>query len=166
MSLTPISRDAMLSLKALKDEEIRQKAESDRKDRILKIVQEIYDVAKRVAEKSTNTRYAHKIPGGWFRRSTLLGIVSPHLVFPSHHQNNHITLESMNHSDYKFYTDNMEDILAYLRSLFPGCVVDQQLCSFVRGRNGEEYDVTTVDNALLPALGTPTQSEVIVVDWS
>ena len=163
-SLTPLSRETMLQLKAQKDEEIRQKAEAERKERILKIVTEIYEKAKRVAEESTTTRYAHKLPGVWFRGSALLGGAAPSIVLPLPVKSDKISSESLN--DCKMYMDNMEEILAYLRSLFPGCVVEQQLGSFVKGRHGEELDVTTVDKALLSAMRTPTESEVIVIDWS
>ena len=52
----------MLSLQALKDEEIRQKAEADRQRRILDIVTKIYNEAKTLAETTTQTSYSYKVP--------------------------------------------------------------------------------------------------------
>ena len=128
MSLTPISRDAMLSLKALKDEEIRQKAEAGRQRRILQIVSNIYSAAKTVAETTTQTTYSYKIPE-------------------------------------QFHITCIEDLLASLRGLFPGCTIAHTVRSFATGVDGKEHDVTTGAAHIFPIL-RQRREEVIVVDWS
>jgi hypothetical protein len=149
MSLLPISRESMLSLKALKDEEIRQKAEADRKRRISQIVSNIYTSAKTLAETTTQTSYSYKIclnstamiiRRGGYRESA--------------------------HDDYEFLMRNMDEILRHLKDLFPGCVVEHRGQTFARGQDGKEYDVATLDASLLPFLKIHRGALEIVVDWS
>jgi len=169
MSLLPITRDSMLSLKALKDEEIRQKAEADRQRRILDIVTNIYSVAKTIAETTTQTSYSYKVPeqedlhnlryrahierypSGSQQEISLgsRGIRPPHSLTPD-----------------EFYVINMVDILSSLRDLFPGCAVNYSVRSFARGHDGKEHDVSTFDAAVLPLLSRQRREEVIVIDWS
>jgi len=163
MSLTPISRDAMLSLKALKDEEIRQKAEADRQRQISQIVTKIYSAAKTVAETTTQTSYSYKVP----EQGDLLNL-SDSLYNERRAQ---IIRSRMNHSSHslthdEFHVTNMVDILSSLRDLFPGCAVNYSVRSFARGQDGKEYDVSTFDTAVLPLLSRQRREEVIVIDWS
>jgi len=128
MSLTPISRDAMLSLKAQKDEEIRQKAEAGRQRRIIDIVTNIYNSAKTVAETTAQKSYSYAIPD-------------------------------------QFHITCIEDLLASLRGLFPGCTIAHTVRSFATGVDGKEHDVTTGAAHIFPIL-RQRREEVIVVDWS
>lgn len=82
MSRTPISRDTMLSLKAQKDEEIRQKAEADRQHRISDIVTNIYDSAKTAAETSDQKSYAWVIPHNFPNGDLVTLIESLRDLFP------------------------------------------------------------------------------------
>jgi len=171
MSLLPITRDGMLSLKALKDEEIRQKAEADRQRRILDIVTKIYTEAKTVAETTTQTSYSYKVPEqGDLHNLRLRAHIERH---PSGSQQEIMLGGRMNrlpHSNTlthdEFYVTNMVDILSVLRDLFPGCAVNYTVRSFARGQDGKEYDVSTFDAAVLPLLSRQRREEVIVVDWS
>jgi hypothetical protein len=172
MSLTPISRDAMLSLKALKDEEIRQKAEAGRQRRILDIVTKIYNEAKTLAETTTQTTYSYKIP----EQHNLLNDLRHAAHFERHLSGGQQEImlgvrgirppHSNTQTHDEFHVTNMVDILTSLRDLFPGCTVNYSVRSFARGHDGQEHDVSTFDAAVLPLLSRQRREEVIVVDWS
>ena len=64
----------------------------------------------------------------------------------------------------KFYKDNMEEILSGLQSLFPGCTVKfSKMCT---GNDGKRYDISTMDEKMLPFINQKNAFECIVVDWS
>ena len=148
MSLLPISRDTMLSLKALKDEEIRQKAEAERQRQISRIVSNIYSGAKNIAETTTQTSLSYKI----CLNSTAMIIRSGY--------------RESAQTDYEFLMRNMDEVLRHLKDLFPGCVVEHRGQTFARGQDGKEYDVATLDVSLLPFLKMHRGGLEIVVDWS
>jgi hypothetical protein len=67
-----------------------------------------------------------------------------------------------------FYIENMVDILDGLRTLFPGCSVKYKKITFAIGRDGKEYDISTIDTSLyqLVDLRHSKTEEHIVIDWS
>jgi hypothetical protein len=65
--------------------------------------------------------------------------------------------------------DNMKEILACLESIFPECTISYKSISFARGRDGKEYDISTLDENLRQLIINPGQfrkSDCIVIDWS
>ena len=63
-----------------------------------------------------------------------------------------------------FYMKNMPDILAGLQELFPGCDVSNTLLS--RGADGKMYDISKLDDKVLPFVNRALDQSHIVVDWS
>jgi hypothetical protein len=65
--------------------------------------------------------------------------------------------------------DNMKEILACLESIFPECTISYKSTSFARGRDGKEYDISTLDDNLRQLIINPGQfrkSDCIIIDWS
>jgi hypothetical protein len=62
----------------------------------------------------------------------------------------------------------MEEILTHLRRLFPDCSVEYKKVSMARGRDGIEYDITTMDNILLSFIDVRQgrTEEYIMIDWT
>ena len=63
-----------------------------------------------------------------------------------------------------FYLKNMPDILAGLQELFPDCDVSHTLIS--RGADGKMYDISKLDEKILPFVNTAMTQSHIVIDWS
>lgn len=63
-----------------------------------------------------------------------------------------------------FYLKNMPDILAGLQELFPGCAVSHTLLS--RGTDGKMYDISKLDDKVLPFVNRALDQSYIVIDWS
>lgn len=163
MSLLPISRESMLSLKALKDEEIRQKAEAERQRQISQIVANIYKAAKTVAETTTQTSYSYNVP----EQRDLSDLCDrAYMERRAQIVMNRMSRHSKTLTNDEFHITNMEDILASLRDLFPGCAVNYSVRSFARGQDGKEYDITTLDASVIPFVTRQRAEEVITVDWS
>jgi hypothetical protein len=65
--------------------------------------------------------------------------------------------------------DNMKEILCCLESIFPECTISYKSSSIARGRDGKEYDISTLDDNLRQLIINPGQfrkSDCIVIDWS
>jgi len=65
--------------------------------------------------------------------------------------------------------DNMKEIIACLESIFPDCTISYKSISFAKGRDGKEYDISTLDENLRQLIINPGQfriSDCIVIDWS
>jgi len=65
--------------------------------------------------------------------------------------------------------DNMKEIIACLESIFPDCTISYRSISFAKGKDGKEYDISTLDENLRQLIINPGQfriSECIVIDWS
>jgi hypothetical protein len=136
----PMSRAAMQGLKAQKEEELRIREEKVRLDRVKRIVDSIYNSAVQVAGTSTHSSFKYEIPTGRY---------SPH--------------NKGNVSD-PFYLNNMADILSGLQELFPGCSVTHSLMA--KGRDGKLYDLTKMDDSVLPFIDQTLEQSYIVIDWS
>jgi hypothetical protein len=63
-----------------------------------------------------------------------------------------------------FYVENMFDILRGLQNLFPECTVSHTLLS--KGTDGKFYDISTLDEKLLPFVNRALDQSFIVIDWS
>ena len=63
-----------------------------------------------------------------------------------------------------FYVKNMPDILVGLQVLFPGCDVTHTLLS--KGTDGKMYDISKLDDKVLPFVNHALDQSYIVIDWS
>jgi hypothetical protein len=63
-----------------------------------------------------------------------------------------------------FYVKNMPEILAGLQELFPGCDVSQT--QFSMGADGKMYDISKIDEKVLPFVNRAGVQSCIVIDWS
>jgi len=129
MEFVPMDRNTMRGLKEKKDEEARIEKVKFR-------VSQIYHLAVRQAQTTTNTTYSLDID----------------------------TQQNQYNSEYQFYKDNMEEILSGLQRLFPDCSV--KLVKMCVGYDGKRYDISTIDEKMLPFMNHKQAFECIVVDWS
>jgi len=136
----PMSRDEMRGLKAKKDEELRIQ-------KITSCVQMIYNQAVGTAKTSTITTYSFDIDPNQTRLRIPINA-------PMHPPN----------SEYQFYKDNMEEILSGLQDLFPGCTV--KLAKMCTGNDRKRYDISTMDEKMLPFINQQQSFECIIIDWS
>ena len=63
-----------------------------------------------------------------------------------------------------FYVKNIPDILAGLQELFPGCDVSHTLLS--KGTDGKMYDISKLDEKVLPFVNRALDESYIIIDWS
>ena len=139
-----MSRDTMRQLKANTEEAARIQ-------QVKNIVQQIYRAAVETAKSKTDTSYNHPLPRG--ATVAEMQIVAVKKV----DCNGGSTADS-------FYLKNMPDILAGLQELFPGCDVTHTLLS--RGADGKMYDISKLDEKVLPFVNRALDQSYIVVDWS
>jgi hypothetical protein len=133
----PVSRSYLQTLKATKQEEKRL-------EMIRQCVNKIYTYAIQTAEITTNTFYSFDI--------------NPH------HPRSHFGQEPYTDGEHKFYKDNMSDILTGLQVLFQDCSVKfTKMCT---GNDGKRYDISTLDEKMLPFVNQKQIFECIVIDWS
>ena len=136
---TPVSREFLRDLKIKRDDEKRIQKMND-------IVKSIYNNAITVAESCTETRYSHEIDPQRTR-----GIST-------------VAYNNIHSSEYKFYKDNMEDILYSLQILFQDCIV--KVANMCNGRDGKIYDSSTLDANILSFINKDHAFECIVIDWT
>ena len=148
MSLTPFSRDAMRELKAGKDEEAHILM-------INSVVKQLYEETLRFAERSQETVYKINMINKSYNSSKL-----PSNSNSSYLHNLQIASE--------YVREHMEEILTHLRRLFPDCSVEYKKVSMARGRDGIEYDITTMDNILLSFIDVRQgrTEEYIMINWT
>jgi len=65
---------------------------------------------------------------------------------------------------HQFNGNDMNDIIENLKQLFPDSSVSQ--ATFVRGADGKQYDISTLDEKLLPFINKQNGQMHIVIDWS
>ena len=137
MSLTPVTRDSLLNLKAEKDEHNRLKE-------LETIVKMIYSQVISQAERTNITTYQFpKLPdiNKW-------------------HQYNNSTEPYEKYGP--FIKANSDDIIGAIQSLFPDCSVKYK--SFALGVDRKLYDVTDLDES--PFFNSQQKRVCISVDWS
>jgi hypothetical protein len=137
----PMSRDAMRELKANTEEAVRVQ-------QVKQIVQQVYQAAVQTARSKTETSYNHQVPRG------------PEYQY----QNNIANRVNQNIVTDPFYVKNMPDILVGLQVLFPGCDVTHTLLS--KGTDGKMYDISKLDDKVLPFVNRALDQSYIVIDWS
>jgi hypothetical protein len=113
--------------------------ESTRIQQVKQIVSAIYRMATDAAKSKADTSYNHPLP---YARNKMTGYVSAD----------------------SFYIQNMPDILADLQVLFPGCDVTHTLLS--KGTDGKMYDISKLDEKVLPFVNRALDRSYIVIDWS
>ena len=64
----------------------------------------------------------------------------------------------------EFYDENKDDIISGLKTLFPDCLIDYKMLS--RGNDGKMYDITNIDDKMIPFINRNYDRTYIVVDWS
>jgi len=69
-----------------------------------------------------------------------------------------------NNGDPTFYDKNKDDIISGLKTLFPDCSIDYKMLS--RGNDGKMYDITNIDEKMIPFINRNYDRTYIVVDWS
>ena len=148
MSLTPFSRQTMRGLKANKDEEAHIM-------KINSIVKGLYTEAVRFAEINEETQYKINMINKFYNSIKL-----PSNSNSLYNHNLQITTE--------YVREHMEEILTHLRRLFPDCSVEYKKVTLVKGRDGREYDVTTMDSILksFVDMRIARTEECIVIDWT
>ena len=139
----PMSRDTMRQLKAKYEEAARIEGVKNR-------VQMIYSDAVHAARFKPETSYNFQLPmvqavDYAARKVTKFGCIEGMSTDP-------------------FYLKNMPDILAGLQELFPGCHVSHTL--FSKGTDGKMYDISKLDDKVLPFVNRALDQSFIVVDWS
>ncbi len=77
---------------------------------------------------------------------------------------NHPLPSAHPYANHSFYLKNVPDILAGLQELFPGCDVSHTLLS--KGTDGKMYDISKLDDKVLPFVNRALDQSYIVVDWS
>jgi hypothetical protein len=163
-----MSRAMMQNLKAEKDEE-------GRLARVNKIVSDIYKEAVNLAEKSSETSYNYEIPSKgmaaaepWYRSQSKSDYLMQKKIYDARKAQG-INLPPFSHRYIEGGTDpshinNMKDILVGLQSLFPDCAVSHTL--LCQAKDGKMYDISKLDDSVLPFLDRALDHSYIVIDWS
>jgi hypothetical protein len=102
-------------------------------------VTQLHIVILRKAESSTDTFYHYKLPPFPISNTTQLPIP-------------------------EFYRDNMKLILEGLQILFPDCLVEH--ATLVMAQDGKLYNISKLDEKMIPFINMQQSAEYIVVDWS
>jgi hypothetical protein len=144
MSIVPVDRMTLLSLKAMKDE-------ADRKKELDDLIANIYKQVIYVATNTTRTSFQQVVP----RNSVPRGRVQHLPIGRGNSQSTDM------HPKYKA---NMEEILRRLQELFPDSIVSHTLMS--RGTDGIMYDISTLDDTALPFVNQVLNESYINIDWS
>lgn len=63
-----------------------------------------------------------------------------------------------------FYIQNIDTILNKLKELFPKYSVSHTLLA--KGKNGKLYDISKINDDILPLIDTTLKHSYIVIDWS
>jgi hypothetical protein len=150
MSLTPFTRECLRLLNRQKDEEGRGR-------RLEQIIKEIYTNTVQFAERKSETVYRYSLINNY-------NPVSIPSTIPSAHHLHFIQFPI----NKEFIVGNMDEILTRLRNLFPDCSVEYKNISMAMGRDGKEYDISSLDDKLRPFIDTSRAQtrEYIVIDWS
>ena len=146
----PMSRAMMQNLKAEKDEEVRQ-------ENIKNIVRIIYNGAYTSAKNGQTTSYNYPIPITNTQAHLTPNIPClsrPGISFPAPYKK----------SSDPFYIENMSDILSNLQSVFPECTISHSIMA--KAKDGKLYDVSKLDDAVLPFVDRALDQSYIVIDWS
>lgn len=146
--LTPMPRSMMQTLKAHTDEEFRM-------SRVNEVVNTIYTYTINSAKTTNDTSYNHVIPFASAHQTPNIPCLSrPGIGFPAPYKR----------SSDPFYIENMSDILGNLQLLFPECSVSHSIMA--KGTDGKLYDISKLDDKVLPFVDRALDKSYIVIDWS
>lgn len=112
--------------------------EEIRLEKVQNIIRDIYTNVTNYARSNTNTTYEYKVP-------------HPQEKSPDRYSN-------------EFYIKNMIEILTKLEKLFPDCSVSHSVLA--RGRDGRLYDVSKLDDTIIPLVTNVLTNSYIVIDWT
>ena len=115
------------------------KAEEDEKNRnkkIKEIISNIYNCAINTAKGTSNTSFHHEIPMNNSYNNNILNI---------------------------FYINNKDEIVKILQELFTDCSVSFSILS--RGNDGKMYDISKMDEKVIPFINREFDKSYIVIDW-
>jgi len=167
--LTPFTRAMMQELKIKKEDRERQ-------TQIKKIIEEIYTEAIQLAEKTATSSYNHEIPSVQMASYSIpqrIQSKTDYLARKKQHEdmmpNRYVSMVPFQHPYAQggpdpFHIKNMSDILAGLRNLFPDCAVSHTL--LCQAKDGKMYDISKLDDAVLPFIDRALDQSYIVIDWS
>ena len=110
-------------------------------EKVKQCVTQLHSVILRKAETSTDNFYHYQLPPFPVSKTTRLPIPGP-----------------------EFHRDNMKLILDGLRILFPDCLVEH--ATLVCAQDGKLYDISKLDEKMIPFINMQQSAEYIVVDWS
>jgi hypothetical protein len=144
MSVVPVDRMTLLSMKAMKDEADRRKELDD-------LIVSIYKQVLYVATNSTRTSFQQVVP----RNSVPRGRVQHLPVGRGNSENTEM---------HPLYKANMEEILRRLQELFPDSLVSHTLMA--QGTDGIMYDISRLDDTALPFVNQTLSQSYINIDWS
>lgn len=144
MSVVPVDRMTLLSLKTMKDE-------ADRRKEIDDLIASIYKQVIYVATNSTRTSFQQVVP----RNSVPRGRVQHLPVGRGNSENTEM---------HPLYKANMEEILRRLHELFPDSLVSHTLMA--QGTDGIMYDISRLDDTALPFVNQTLSQSYINIDWS
>lgn len=68
-----------------------------------------------------------------------------------------------NKMENKFHVENMSEILNHLKGLFPECDIRHTLVA--RDKDGRMYDISKINNAMLPHVDKVDKNSYIIIDW-
>jgi hypothetical protein len=156
----------MRYLKTKVDEETRVK-------RVDSIVRGIYTQAVGAAEKG-ETSFNHPIPFDTTPQPRGIPEVAQALKKIASKKEAQFDAQMASYEAYKaanpgspsdpFYLQNMNDILSGLRPLFPGCTISH--CIMSKGTDGKMYDISTLDEKVLPFINRALDQWFIIIDWT
>jgi len=160
-STPPMSRDAMRGFKTKVEEE-------QRIQQIKNINQSIYSLAIRQAQTTTDSVYKYTVP---LTRQVVsaqpivlnTASMTPKEALFIQQQALHQKTRVVN-APCEFHTKNMPDILQELREIFPGCLVKH--ARLVKAKDGNMYDMDTIDEKVLPFIDQSQSQEYITIDWT
>jgi hypothetical protein len=144
MSVVPVDRMTLLSLKAMKDE-------ADRRKELDELIASIYKQVIYVATNSNRTSFQQVVP----RNSLPRGRVQNLPVGRGNSENTEM---------HPLYKANMEEILSRLQELFPDSLVSHTLMA--QGTDGIMYDISRLDDTALPFVNQTLSQSYIHIDWS
>jgi len=110
-------------------------------EKVKHCITQLHSVILRKAESSTDTFYQYQLPPCPVSKATRLPVSGP-----------------------EFHRDNMKLILEGLRLVFPDCLIEH--ATLVMAQDGKLYDISKLDDKMLPFINRQQSAEYIVVDWS
>jgi len=160
-----MSREDMRGLKAKIEENARLQ-------KVNTIVNRIYGEAVTLARTSLDTSFNYPIPPDLVQqrpraaqaRVMPAGMTAKEALFNQQQAQWEVMQANQGPPSDPFFLANMPDILSGLQQLFPDCTVTHSL--LCQGTDGKLYDISTLDDKVLPFVNRALDRSFIVIDWS